>query len=109
MRNDAWLGVYFAHQFLRRGKNVGGFLFDRRHHPWAGVTAMAIALGVSIWLFANQTDYVGVVPKHWPAFGDLTFEVGFLLAALLYAVFCRLQPDRTTEEGLSTFQARPTR
>jgi len=95
-----WLGVFFADQFLRRGKNVAGFLFDRRHNPWAGVAAMAIAIGVSIWLFANQTDYVGVVPKHWPALGDLTFEVGFVLAALLYALFYRLQADRTTEEGL---------
>ncbi len=95
-----WLGVFFADQFLRRGKNVAGFLFDRRHNPWAGVAAMAISMGVSIWLFANQTDYVGVLPKHHPAFGDLTFEVGFVLAALLYAVFYRLQRARTTEESL---------
>jgi nucleobase:cation symporter-1, NCS1 family len=95
-----WLGVFFADQFLRRGKNVAGFLFDRRHNPWAGVAAMAISMGVSIWLFANQTDYVGVLPKHHPAFGDLTFEVGFVLAAVLYAVFFRLQRTRTTEESL---------
>jgi nucleobase:cation symporter-1, NCS1 family len=95
-----WLGVFFADQLLRRGKNVAGFLFDRRHNPWAGVAAMAISMGVSIWLFANQTDYVGVLPKHHPAFGDLTFEVGFVLAALLYAVFYRLQRTRTTEEAL---------
>jgi nucleobase:cation symporter-1, NCS1 family len=95
-----WLGVFFADQLLRRGKNVAGFLFDRRHNPWAGVAAMAISMGVSIWLFANQTDYVGVLPKHHPALGDLTFEVGFVLAALLYAVFYRLQRTRTTEEAL---------
>jgi nucleobase:cation symporter-1, NCS1 family len=95
-----WLGVFFADQFLRRDKNVAGFLFDRRHNPWAGVAAMAISMGVSIWLFANQTDYVGVLPKQHPAFGDLTFEVGFVLAALLYAVFFRLQRARTTEESL---------
>src|SRR5580700_10639747 len=87
-----WLGVFFADQFLRRGKRVDGFLFDRRHNPWAGFAAMAIAIGVSIYLFANQTDYVGLVPKHVAAsFGDLTFEVGFVLAGLLYALFFRLQ------------------
>ena len=59
-----WLGVFFADQFLRRGKHVDGFLFDRKHNPWGGFAAMAIATGVSIWLFANQTDYTGVVPKH---------------------------------------------
>jgi nucleobase:cation symporter-1, NCS1 family len=61
---------------------------------------MAIAIGVSIWLFANQTDYVGVLPKHYPALGDLTFEVGFALAALLYAMVFRLQGESTVQERL---------
>jgi purine-cytosine permease-like protein len=95
-----WLGVFFTDQFLRRGRHVAGFLFDRKHNPWAGVTAMAAAIGLSIWLFANQTDYVGVVPKHYPAVGDLTFEVGFVLAALLYALFFRLQGEAKREENL---------
>jgi len=95
-----WLGVYFADQFLRRGKRVDGLLFDRKHNPWAGVAAMAISMGLSIWLFANQTDYLGVVPKHHPAFGDLTFEVGFVLAALLYALFFKLQGASKVEERL---------
>jgi len=95
-----WLGVFFADQLLRRGKRVDGFLFDRKHNPWAGFAAMAIAIGVSIWLFANQTDYVGVLPKHYPALGDLTFEVGFALAALLYALFFKLQGESKVQEQL---------
>ena len=95
-----WLGVFFADQFLRRGKHVAGFLFDRKHNPWAGFSAMAISIGVSIWLFANQTKYVGVVPKAHPAFGDLTFEVGFVLAALLYWLFFLVQGDAAREETL---------
>jgi nucleobase:cation symporter-1, NCS1 family len=95
-----WLGVFFADQLLRRGKRVAGLLFDRKHNPWAGVAAMAISMGLSIWLFANQTDYVGVVPTRHPAFGDLTFEVGFVLAALLYALFFKLQGGSKVEEGL---------
>jgi nucleobase:cation symporter-1, NCS1 family len=95
-----WLGVFFADQFLRRGKHVDGFLFDRKHNPWAGFAAMAIAIAVSIYLFAKQSDYTGVVPKHSPHFGDIAFEVGFVLAALLYAVFFRLQGDRNREETL---------
>jgi len=95
-----WLGVFFADQFLRRGKRVDGFLFDRKHNPWGGFAAMAIAIGVSIWLFANQTDYTGLLAKHWPSLGDLTFEVGFVLAALLYAVFFRFQRDSSREESL---------
>jgi prolipoprotein diacylglyceryltransferase len=50
---------------------------------------MALGMVVSIWLFSNQTKYVGVVPKHHPAFGDLTFEVGFVIAAVLYYVIFR--------------------
>jgi len=95
-----WLGVFFADQFLRRGKRVNGLLFDRKHNPWAGVVAMAVATGSSIYLFASQTEYTGVVPKHWPGFGDLTFEVGFVLAALLYALFFKLQGEGRVEEVL---------
>jgi hypothetical protein len=61
---------------------------------------MAIAMGLSIWLFANQTDYTGVVPQHYPAVGDLTFEVGFVLAALLYWLFFWLQGASTVQEEL---------
>jgi NCS1 family nucleobase:cation symporter-1 len=95
-----WLGVFFADQFLRRGKRVDGFLFDRKHNPWAGFAAMAIAIAVSIYLFANQSDYIGVVPNHNPHFGDIAFEVGFVLAALLYAIFFKLQGEGSREEEL---------
>jgi NCS1 nucleoside transporter family len=95
-----WLGVFFADQFLRRGKRVDGFLFDRKHNPWGGFAAMAIAMAVSIIFFANQTDYIGVVAKHVPGIGDIAFEIGFLLAAGLYAVFFRLQRDSGREEAM---------
>jgi nucleobase:cation symporter-1, NCS1 family len=98
-----WLGVFFADQFLRRGKRIDGLLFDRKHNPWAGVVAMAVATAVSILLFANQTGkpgYVGVIAKAHPAFGDITFEAGFVLAALLYVVFFRLQGEGNVEEAL---------
>jgi NCS1 nucleoside transporter family len=102
-----WLGVFFADQFLRRRKRVDGFLFDRRHNPWAGFAAMAIAMAVSIYFFANQTDYIGLVPKHVPQFGDIAFEVGFVLAAVLYAVFFRLQGEGRREEQLVIPGAEP--
>ena len=95
-----WLGVFFADQWLRRGKRVDGFLFDRKHNPWGGFAAMAIAIAVSIYFFANQVKYVGLVPKHYPAFGDIAFEVGFVLAAVLYAIFFRFQKDSTKEERM---------
>ncbi len=89
-----WLGVYLTDWLLRRGQRVDGFLFDRRHNPWGGVVAMALGMGLSIWLFSNQTDYKGPVPSHWASFGDITFEVGFAIAALSYALFFTLQRNR---------------
>jgi purine-cytosine permease-like protein len=92
-----WLAVYFVDWYLRRGGPVEGYLFDRKHNPWAGVAAMAIGMVVSVWLFSNQAAYVGYVPKHWPAFGDSAFEVGFLLTAALYLLFFRLQKKEAPE------------
>jgi NCS1 family nucleobase:cation symporter-1 len=81
-----WLGVFFADQWLRRGQDVRALITDRRHTPWLGAAAMALGMAVSIPLFSNQSDYVGVLAKHHPALGDLTFEVGFVLAAVIYLV-----------------------
>jgi purine-cytosine permease-like protein len=92
-----WLGVFFADWVLRRGQRVDGFLFDRKHNPWAGVVAMLVGMGISIWLFSNQTEYVGPIPKHHPGVGDLTFEVGFVLSAVLYAVFFSFSHDKRSE------------
>jgi NCS1 nucleoside transporter family len=92
-----WLGVYLTDQLLRMGNRVDGFLFDRKHNPWAGAAAMALGMAVSIFVFSNQTEYVGWVPKHHPAFGDITFEVGFVVSAVLYALFFQIQRDRVAE------------
>jgi NCS1 nucleoside transporter family len=94
-----WLGVVLVDRLLRRGRDFQALLGDRRYTNWAGPIAMAIAGGLSIWLFSNQTKYQGIVPKHHPAFGDLTFEVGFALAALLYLVLVKVMtPARSAEQ-----------
>jgi nucleobase:cation symporter-1, NCS1 family len=94
-----WLAVYFTDWILRRGKRVDGFLYDKKHNPVSGVIAMAVGMVVSIWLFSNQSDYVGLVPKHWASFGDIAFEVGFVVSALVYAVLFQFQPDRNRSEA----------
>jgi NCS1 nucleoside transporter family len=93
-----WLAVYLTDWFLRRGKRVDGFLYDKAHNPWAGAVSMATGIIVSVWLFSNQEQYVGLVPSHAKAFGDITFEVGFLVAAVLYAILFRFQKDKNAEE-----------
>jgi hypothetical protein len=68
---------------LRRNPH-GALLFDTRRTNWAGPVAMLAGMGISIWLFSNQTEYVGVVPSHVGSVGDLTFEVGFVITAVVY-------------------------
>lgn len=92
-----WLGVFLVDQWLRRGHRVEGFMFDRKHNPWGGFVSMAAAMVISIWLFSNQQKYTGVVPSHWSSFGDLTFEVGFVLAAVIYYLTFSLQPGPKDE------------
>jgi NCS1 nucleoside transporter family len=82
-----WLAVVFCNQLLRRRQppdQIEHLLFNRRYANWAGPVAMAIGMGISIWLFSNQTEYVGLVPRHVPSTGDLTFEVGFALTAVIF-------------------------
>ena len=92
-----WLGVVYVDWLLRRKHRVDGFLFDRKHNPWAGWLAMLIGIVVSIWLFSNQVKYVGVFPSMNSSWGDFTFEAGFVIAAVLYWVFYKLQKDKTDE------------
>jgi purine-cytosine permease-like protein len=95
-----WLGVYLADEFLRRGHRVDGFLFDRRHNPFAGWTSMMIAMVLAVWLFANQSLYTGLVPKHVPQIGDIAFFVGFLLAGGLYALLFSVQRGSEPEDAV---------
>jgi purine-cytosine permease-like protein len=92
-----WLGVVYVDWLLRRRHRVDGFLFDHKHNPWAGWLAMLIGVVVSIWLFSNQVQYVGVLPSANSAWGDCTFEAGFIISAVLYWIFFKLQKGKTDE------------
>ncbi len=62
---------------------------DRGFANWPGVAALVAGVAVSVPLFSNQEEYVGWVPRHWPAFGDITCLVGFAVSAGLYRVLRR--------------------
>ena len=81
-----WLGVVFADRMLRRYSPGETVTTNPKYRNWAGFIAMLAAAVVSIWLFSNQTQYVGMVPTAFPEIGDITFEVGFVLAFVIYAV-----------------------
>jgi nucleobase:cation symporter-1, NCS1 family len=82
-----WLAVMFCDQFLYRRRSLAeeeSLLFNRHYSNWAGPVAMLLGVVLSVWLFSNQTKYVGLVPTHVKSVGDLTFESGFVIAALVY-------------------------
>jgi NCS1 family nucleobase:cation symporter-1 len=97
-----WLGVVFADQYLRRGQNIAGFLYDRSYSNWGGVLSFLIGLVVSVLLFSNQEKFVGYIARSVPQLGDITFFVGFLLAGASYLVLCRsrIDAERTQPTGV---------
>ena len=88
-----WLAVVLTDQVLRRG-NVAGLLYNDRYTNWAGPTAMLVGMAVSIPLLCNQADFQGYFVRRHPGIGDLTFEVGFLVSALVYAALFTLSRRR---------------
>jgi len=102
-----WLGVVLVDRVLRRGHTFQALLGDRTYTNWAGPIAMAVAGALSIWLFCDQTKYQGLIAKSHPGLGDLTFEVGFALAALLYAALVRVLKPALGTEPAGTADAAP--
>ena len=93
-----WLAVYFCDMLLRRNPDET-LLFSTRRTNWAGPVAMLVGMGISIWLFSNQTEYVGLVPTHVGSVGDLTFEVGFVITAVVYLGWHAYRRDRAGEHA----------
>ncbi|NEM91880.1 purine-cytosine permease family protein [Galbitalea soli] len=97
-----WLGIVLVDRYLRRGTSIAELVPDHaKYRNAAGVIAMVVAGVVSIWLFSDQVQFVGIIahattpPVQYanPAIGDLTPLVGFLLAGVLYYVlFKALKP-----------------
>jgi NCS1 family nucleobase:cation symporter-1 len=59
-------------------------LFKCDFENYAGPIAFVVGVVVSIWLFSNQAYYTGLLAKSHPGIGDITFEVGFVIAFVLY-------------------------
>jgi nucleobase:cation symporter-1, NCS1 family len=88
-----WIAVVLTERILSKGKNAGERALAPKN-SWAGVAAFVIATAVSIWGFANQVQYTGPLAKAWGV-GDITAVVGFVLAAVLFAVFT--QADKNSK------------
>ena len=101
-----WLAVVLTDYWLRKGDYGDESIFyDTKHQRWQGVTAMAIGLVVSVWLFANNIIYTGVVPSANPGIGDITFIVGFVLTGVLYYAFNMLSRRAPSPAGVAGSRA----
>ena len=79
-----WLAVYLCDMLLRKNPDETLLFSTGGGRTGPGRSPCSIGMGISIWLFSNQTEYVGVVPTHVGDVGDLTFEVGFVITAVVY-------------------------
>jgi NCS1 family nucleobase:cation symporter-1 len=84
-----WLAEMFTDYWLRRGDYGDESMFyNTKYLRWQGFVAMAVALVVSVGLFANIFGlYVGPIANSYPQIGDITFIVGFVISAGLYYAF----------------------
>jgi len=84
-----WIAVVLTDSILRKGQDVGALAQNSKRENAAGVIAFVVAVVVSIWGFCNQIAYTGPLAKQY-SLGDVTPVVGFVLAAVLYAVLAKV-------------------
>ena len=80
-----YLAVVLLDYWLRRGDYLEREFFDTGRRFWKAPLAMAAGIAASI-PFWDQGHPIplGYFPKHYPQIGDLSFFVGFVIAATLY-------------------------
>lgn len=79
-----WAAVVFVDWLQRRGSRTQPSDFESGAHIRAGTYAWILGLAASL-PFWNQAWYTGPFAKTFPQFGDLSYYVGFAIAALVMA------------------------
>ncbi len=92
-----WLGVVLVDRWRRQGQDITHLALKNGFHNPRGAIAMGVGMVLSIWLFSNQTEYVGRLVRHQPHLGDITFLAGFAIAAIVYLGLERLLPEYGAE------------
>lgn len=94
-----WLGVYLVDWYLRRGHRVDGFLFDRKHTPYAGWVSMLVGWRSRsgcrrpVALHRPRPVDVAVVRRH-------RLLRRFLIAGALYAVIHSIERSKEPQEAV---------
>ena len=63
---------------------------------------MFVGGAIAIWLFADQSVYVGYVAFHYPQIGDMTFVIDFILSAAIYYLLRMSVFKPVARESIST-------
>jgi purine-cytosine permease-like protein len=83
-----FMGVVLIDYCRRGGAYDLGEFYDTARNPRQGLVTLAVATAVTV-PFWNQSLYKGAFAQSHPQFGDLSFAVGLLAGALLFAVLPR--------------------
>ena len=86
-----WAGAVLVHTLSQRHTDS---VRERSFRPAALAWFLGLIASIPFW---NQTWYVGPIPHRFPQLGDLSYYVGFLVAAGLTWIMER----RTTKSSLS--------
>jgi purine-cytosine permease-like protein len=92
-----WLGVVLVDRVRRRGEDITRLALKSGFHNPRGAVAMGVGMVLSIWLFSNQTEYVGRLVRDHAHLGDITFLAGFAISAAVYIGLERLLPEYGAE------------
>lgn len=96
-----WLAIVIVDYAMHRkhSHNIRDF-YEGSGRVRAGLWSFIIAIAVSS-LFFNQTLFTGWIASKLPQLGDISYYVGFVVAAVLYMAFSKLgkrpQVDRTAK------------
>jgi len=82
-----WLAVIITDFVLHRGQYPERTFYDTGWANWKGFVAMLLGIVATI-PFWDQGDPIplGIVPKNYPQFGDLSFFAGAIVATVVYLV-----------------------
>jgi len=95
-----WVAVMLIDWFFKHhGQYDLRQLYDPDSRFRAGMIAWIVGLVVSI-PFWNQTWYVGPIPTNYPQVGDLSYFVGFAVAAIVYFILGRPVASVRTAEAV---------
>jgi len=90
-----WAAVVFVDWLHRRGQQVDPKLFESGRRISPGLYAWIIGLAASL-PFWNQAWYTGPFAQAFPQFGDLSYYVGFIVAAIIMLIFSPKYAARRT-------------